>query len=419
LKKHIKILILSIAFLLVFPYQAFAYKVVVDAGHGGKDPGAIGVNGLQEKNVNLDIALKLRNELVKQGQEVMMTREDDRFLSLAERVNFADAQNADLFVSIHANSFHSSERGTMVLYYDDAYPQADYPASDRMKALTPYSKQLAKGVLDSFIVQAGTVNRGLVPSAVYVARMGSIPSILVETAFLSSAADAAMLASDEKRKQMAVGIANGILAFQPPVFIDTVGNWARDSILRMKDKGWIEGLDNRYEPERALTRAEFLTIMDRMFTFSSLKDLCSAGTAAATSSVYGCTPGTGGKMNGNYRDLPASHWSSAVFAKAQKLNLLQGYADGTIRPDQSITRAEVAVLFDRLLYTSKLRADPQATAYTLRFTDVPLQLWSANAIYVLAAKGIINGVTEDRFMPDRYITRSEMAAIMDRYAVQL
>jgi N-acetylmuramoyl-L-alanine amidase len=415
MNKHTKTLILVLAFILIFPYQAFAYKVVVDAGHGGIDPGAIGVNGLQEKNVTLDIAFKLRDELKKQGYDVVMTRETDVFVSLAERVALTNAQNADMFVSIHANSYnHPSTRGTMVLYYDDAYPQEDYPASDRMKALSPYSKQLAQGVLDSFVGVAGTVNQGLTPGSIYVNRMGTIPSILVETAFLSNAEDAAMLSSDAVRKQMALGIAKGIETFQPPVFVDTVGNWARDSILRMKDKGWIEGLHNRYEPDRSLTRAEFLTVMDRMFHFSSLNDTCTAA-STVTGSVYGCTPSSlSGNNNAAYQDMPASHWASDVFAKAQQLNILNGYAGGTIRPDQSITRAEVAVIFERLLQASEPTTKPLMPP--VFFTDVPKGLWSAESIYALAGKGIINGVSKDEYMPNRSISRAEMAAMMDRYA---
>ncbi|UJF32006.1 N-acetylmuramoyl-L-alanine amidase family protein [Paenibacillus hexagrammi] len=195
-----KLLILSSVFMLSFPYQAFAYKVVVDAGHGGSDPGAIGVNGLQEKDVTLDIAQRLRDDLARSGYEVAMTRTDDRYISLADRVAFTNQQNADLFVSVHANSINNSKtNGTMVLYYDKDYPQEDYPASEEMKIMTPYSKDLAQKVLNSLVTAAGTKNLGLVPSAVYVARMGKIPSILVETAFLSSYTDSALLADPSIR----------------------------------------------------------------------------------------------------------------------------------------------------------------------------------------------------------------------------
>ncbi|GFZ86191.1 hypothetical protein GCM10008018_35380 [Paenibacillus marchantiophytorum] len=411
-----RLVLFTLLLTCAFPYQAFAYKVVLDAGHGGSDPGASGVNGLREKDVNWDITQKVRDELTALGYEVVLTRTDDSYWSLAQRVEFTNTLQADLFVSIHANAHPDGKtKGSMVLYYDNAYPQEDYPASETMKQLTPYSKDLAQHVLDSLVSAAGTKNLGLVPSAVYVARMGTIPSILVETAFLSQSSDAALLANDAVRAKMAKGIASGIAAYTPPLFTDTLVHWARDPILRMKNKGVIEGIANRYEPDRALTRAEFLTLMDRVFTFSGLKSSCDPGrNGTVTSIVYGCQSVT----EQDYKDLPASHWASAVFAKAKKLNLLQGYSDGTIRPNQSITRGEVAFLFDRLLQLSSNNSIQATLPSTDKFDDVPSDLWSAKAIYALKKKGIINGITDTTFKPDQTITRAEMAALLDRYYVK-
>jgi N-acetylmuramoyl-L-alanine amidase len=406
-----RLILLTLLLTLAFPYQAFAYKVVLDAGHGGSDPGATGINGLREKDVNWDITQKVRDELIARGYEVVLTRTDDSYWSLAQRVEFTNTQQADLFVSIHANSHPNGKtNGTMVLYYDNAFPQEDYPASETMKQLTPYNKDLAQHVLDSLLAAAGTKNLGLVPSAVYVVRMGTIPSILVETAFLNQASDAALLASDSVRSKMAVGIANGIAAYTPPLFTDTLGHWAREAIIRMKNKGVIEGIAGRYEPERALTRAEFLTLMDRVFAFSEMKAACEPN-GTVTSSVYGCQ--AAGAQN--YKDLPASHWASPVFAKAKKLNLLQGYSDGTIRPNQSITRGEVAFLFDRLLQMASTTNSLQIAASISSFDDVPESLWSSKAIYALKNKGIINGKTDTSFKPDQTISRAEIAAMLDRY----
>ncbi|CAN7568637.1 N-acetylmuramoyl-L-alanine amidase [Paenibacillus sp. LjRoot56] len=405
----LKRLILFTLFLTIsFPYQAFAYKVVLDPGHGGSDPGAIGVGGLRETDVNLDITLKVRQALLERGYEVVMTRTNDTFLSLAERVAFTNEQQADLFVSIHANAHSSSKaNGTMVLYYDNASPQEDYPASSAMTQLTPYSKDLAQRVQDALLAQSGTKDLGLTPSAVYVARMGTIPSILVETAFLTNASDAALLASSAMRSKMAIGIANGISSYEPPLFTDVLVHWSRSSVLRMKNKGIVEGVGNNYEPDRALTRAEFLILMDRVFTFSQLPAVCST-TGSVTSSVYGCGTGT----SKSYSDLSASHWASGVFAKAAKLNLLQGYADGTIRPNQAITRGEVAYLFNQLLQMTSPTAQP---TYTAAFDDVPKSMWSASAILTLKDKGIINGITDTSFKPDQTMTRAEIAALLDRY----
>lgn len=405
----LKRLILFTLFLTIaFPYQVFAYKVVLDPGHGGSDPGAIGVGGLRETDVNLDITLKVRQALLERGYEVVMTRTNDNFLSLAQRVAFTNEQQADLFVSIHANAHSSSKaNGTMVLYYDNAYPQEDYPASSAMTQLTPYSKDLAQNVQDALLAQSGTKDLGLTPSAVYVARMGTIPSILVETAFLTNTSDAALLANSAMRSKMALGIANGISSYEPPLFTDVLVHWSRSSVLRMKNKGIVEGVGNNYEPDRALTRAEFLTLMDRAFTFSKLPAVCSTN-GSVTSNVYGCETGA----TKTYSDLSASHWASAVFAKAAKLNILQGYADGTIRPNQAITRGEVAFLFNQLLQMTSPTAQP---TYSAAFDDVPQSMWSASAILTLKDKGIINGISDTSFKPNQTMTRAEIAALLDRY----
>ncbi|KRF00447.1 N-acetylmuramoyl-L-alanine amidase [Paenibacillus sp. Soil766] len=403
-----RLILFMLLLTIACPYQAFAYKVVLDPGHGGSDPGAIGVGGLRETDVNLDITLKVRQALLERGYEVVMTRTNDTFLSLAQRVAFTNEQQADLFVSIHANAHSSSKaNGTMVLYYDSAYPQEDYPASSAMTQLTPYSKNLAQLVQDALLAQAGTKDLGLTPSAVYVARMGTIPSILVETAFLTNTSDAALLASSAVRSKMAIGIANGISSYEPPLFTDVLVHWSRSAVLRMKNTGIVEGIGNNYEPDRALTRAEFLTLMDRVFSLGKLPAVCSTN-GSVTSNVYSC--GTGATKS--YSDLSTSHWASAVFAKAAKLNLLQGYADGTIRPNQAITRGEVAFLFNQLLQMTSPTSQP---TYTAAFDDVPKSMWSALAILNLKDKGIINGISDTSFKPDQTMTRAEIAALLDRY----
>ncbi len=100
------------------PGQASAATVVVDPGHGGYDPGAIGVNGLQEKVVNLDISRKLRDLLEQRGYDVRMSRDSDVYLSLSERVAFAKKPKRG-FVRIHPcefvlESFHSRRHGSLL-----------------------------------------------------------------------------------------------------------------------------------------------------------------------------------------------------------------------------------------------------------------------------------------------------------------
>lgn len=359
--------------------------------------------------MNLDIALKLRDELIRRGFTVAMTRTGDRYIGLQERVDLTDAQKADLFVSIHANDYpNPAVEGSLVLYYDSAYPQADYPASDAMARLTPESKRLAQSVLDGLTASAGTVNRGIVPSAVYVIRRGHIPGILVETAFLSNPGDAARLADDASRKQMAAGIADGIGQFLHTgsggtggnvVFPDTLGHWARDAILRLKEKGIAEGVNNRFEPDRPVTRAEFLTLLNRIFPFPTEGDLAGAGPAGKPS--LAAAP----------RDLPASHWAYGTFMKAIAAGYIDGYANGTVRPDASLTRGEAAALFDRMLVPNSSRMK----SFSADFQDVPAALWSARPIYYLKQRGLLDGAAPNRFLPEKSMTRAEIAAMLDRY----
>lgn len=404
--------------LLVLPGHASAAKIVVDAGHGGSDSGAIGVNDLQEKTVNLDIARRLRDLLVQRGYEVAMSRDTDDFISLKGRVDFTNGQQPDLFVSVHANSyFNAGARGAMVLYYDDAYPQSSYPASEEMKALTPESRKLAQQVLDAFVQTTGLENKGLVPSAVYVVRMGTVPSILVETAFLSNAEDAELLASDSMRQTMALGIARGIEAYISPqsnVFPDLRGHWARDAVLRLKAQGVVEGTGGRFEPGRMLTRAEWATLLGRVFDLPAAKPAGSAcaGDGTVTGGVYGDGGGSCGAAGagaGAYRDASAGHWAFAALDRAVKAGVLEGYPDGTLRPDRPVTRAEAAAMFQRLAKA------PQVPGEQLPFRDVKAGFWAADAIASLKRAGWIDGVTAERFEPERMITRAEAAALVDRY----
>jgi len=92
-------------------------KVVIDAGHGGNDPGAIGKNGLREKDVNLDIARKLSNLLRQEGVQTVLTRTSDRFAPLSTRINIANKSGADLFISIHSNANRSRSLSGFEVYY--------------------------------------------------------------------------------------------------------------------------------------------------------------------------------------------------------------------------------------------------------------------------------------------------------------
>jgi len=390
--KASRTLLMVLALSLVCSPFAYATKVVIDPGHGGSDSGAIGVNGIQEKVINLDVSLKVRDLLNAAGIETAMSRTDDRYISLANRIAFSNRQDSDLLVSIHSNSHtNSSASGGLILYYDSKYPQASYPASPEMIYYSPISKLFADTVLKEYINTTGLPNKGLMESSVYMVRKGTVPSILVETAFVSNWNDATMLADDSKRTQMAQGIANGIIKYTQIIFPDTVNHWARSSILEMNKRGWLSGYRNYYQPNNPLTRAEFISLMNRVFDFDKLES-------------------TGTNESHVFPDLSQKHWAYKDVMKGAELGLLQGYPDGTIRPDTPISRGETAYLFNLLI-----KASDKNTRTSDRFSDVPADLWSAEAIYALYDAGIINGYNQYEFKPNYTMLRSEMAVLLDRY----
>lgn len=435
--------IACIAMLTMLPLQANAVKVVIDAGHGGYDRGATGVNGLYEKEVNLDISLRLEEELSRRGYETVLTRKSDYYLELQQRVDIANKSNADLFVSVHANSHHSPDiNGSLVLYYDRNYPQSDYPASAEMKKLTPESKELAQYVLQNVVQQGNTVNRGIVPSSVYVIRRGQIPSILVETAFLSNSHDAWLLRQSNFRQKMAVGIANGIERYYPSLFNDIHHHWAQDSILRLAENGYVQGANHHFQPNRSMTRAEFVVLMDRIFDFSA-EQAARAGEVTISDNSRSAAD-----MVIQYSDLDTQHWAYSTIAAAAKLGMISGYRDGTFRPNQPITRAEMSVLLNRFIDEQKpdipaekaevsaeqvgiLAEQTEAsTGHTeildshtsvgneplgQIFEDVPQGTWAYDAVSHLWQLGIVHGVTQSRFAPYRNITRAEGAVMIDRF----
>lgn len=173
-------------------------KVFLDPGHGGSNPGAIGVNGLKESEVNLDVALKTGRILQAAGISVRYSRTDDRNLSLSERARLANEWGADYFVSIHCNSnVNPVYTGTETFFYRTGTT----------------AERFAGVVNDALVAQINTKDLGIFAANFAVLRLTSMPAILVELAFLSNPAEAELLATPAFRENCAIGISNGILEF--------------------------------------------------------------------------------------------------------------------------------------------------------------------------------------------------------------
>lgn len=175
--------------------------VIIDAGHGGSEKGAIGCLGDKEKDINLKIASELKEILAQKGINVVMTRECDANVSLEDRVKMARENCANIFVSIHLNSIPDikmdvhKNRGTSVYYYN------------------PNSKDLAKYVQDSVISALATRKDGVRTASFAVLRPTDYVGILVETAYMTNPLDSVMYRSETFARSAAQGIADGIFKF--------------------------------------------------------------------------------------------------------------------------------------------------------------------------------------------------------------
>lgn len=170
--------------------------VIVDPGHGGKDPGAIGIGGMQEKNIILPVSQRVAQLLEQKGIQAVLTRDSDYFVGLQGRVDIAERANADLFVSIHANSLPTRPdiSGLETYYFDSG-------------------RSLAQTIHNSLLQNVNINDRRVRKARFYVLRKSSMPSVLVEIGFVTGREDAPKLANTAYQNQLAEAIVRGIMQY--------------------------------------------------------------------------------------------------------------------------------------------------------------------------------------------------------------
>jgi N-acetylmuramoyl-L-alanine amidase len=214
--------------------------VIVDPGHGGTDPGAIGVGGLREKDVTLRLSEMLAVKLRAMGFRVVATRERDRFVSLEERTAIAEGSNGDVFISLHANSAPRRSVQGIETYYPDANHERHSLrvamrengvsrdqlnelqrtlAKLRIAEISPYSQRLAS-LVQSQLARAlpsryGKIqDLGAKKGPFYVLFLSNMPAILIEAGFLTNKSDAKRLRSGDYLESVATQISTGLKRYR-------------------------------------------------------------------------------------------------------------------------------------------------------------------------------------------------------------
>jgi N-acetylmuramoyl-L-alanine amidase len=214
-------------------------RIVIDPGHGGKQHGAISESGVSEKDITLDIALRLRRLMAHTALEVLMTRESDETLRLEQRVDFANANNVDLFVSIHVNWMEPREIRPLETYYvgatnDPALIElarienrdSDYSLADYRRLLDKIyldnrrdeSHRLAKTINAELYRSLSQINPELenrgVKMAPFAVLIGTqMPAVLAEVSCLSNEEDVKLLTNADYREKIAEALLRGILSY--------------------------------------------------------------------------------------------------------------------------------------------------------------------------------------------------------------
>ncbi len=248
-------------------------RIVIDAGHGGHDTGTIGPTGLMEKDLCLDIALRL-GKIIQQklpSADVVYTRSDDTFIPLEERTHIANEAKADMFISIHANSSQDPGARGIETYYLNLKGSAEamevaarenatddqgiHELQDLVKQIArtekiDESKEFAEDVQDSLAKRVQKAarpvkNRG-VRKAPFVVLIGAdMPSILTEISFLSNPADEKMLKQPEHRQRVAEGIYQGVASYLQNLNSMSVNQSSTPAPKRTTTSAEVESSRNR------------------------------------------------------------------------------------------------------------------------------------------------------------------------------
>ena len=222
-------------------------KIYVDAGHGGTDPGAIGVGQVKEADITLKVAKYLCTELERQNIDVKMSRNSDDYKKLSTRTTEANNYGANLVISIHCNAFaNATAAGTEVYIYKKG----------------GNAEKLANKVQTNLLSVLGTTNRGVKEGNLAMVRDTKAPAILCELGFITNKNDCAKLVKSSYQKNCAIAICKAVcsylnISYKGETTMDYNNHWAKDAIEKMIETKIMVG-DNQgtFRPDDTITRGE-------------------------------------------------------------------------------------------------------------------------------------------------------------------
>ena len=366
------------------------YKVFIDAGHGGSDPGALGF-GYRESDLNLQIAKKIESKLKSRGIDVKMSRSSDIYYSLSERAEMANDYGADAFVSIHQNSAESASANGIETYYNRNKEE---------------EKPLSNDVQTQVINKTGATNRGVKNAGFTVLVKSNMISALVECGFISNESEVKNLSDSDYQDKLATGIADGIENYlKSNVIIEESQITATGKVINTDSLNVRKGPSTSFDIIGTLSGGEKVKIVAKSNNWYKIEY---NGTHGYVSASYIELDTTESEQDDKikFNDVSQDYWAYSQIQSFVEKGYIDGYGDGTFRPQNPIKRNEFVKIFNKVFGLTKKSG--------IVFDDTK-DNWAKDEIDIAVTNGVAQGVSSTLFEPDRYVTRQEAAKMLSNY----
>ena len=366
------------------------YKVFIDAGHGGTDPGALGY-GYRESDLNLQVAKKVESKLKSKGIDVKMSRSSDIFYSLSERAEMANDYGADAFVSIHQNSAEAKSANGIETYYNRKKEE------DR-----PLSNDIQKQVIS----QTGANNRGVKNAEFTVLVKSKMISALVECGFITNELEVKKLSDSSYQDKLATGIANGIEEYlKSNVIIEESQITATGKVVNADSLNVRKGPSISFDIIGKLSGGDKVKVIGESNGWYKIEY---NGTYGYVSGSYieldSTEPDQDNKIN--FTDVSQDYWAYSQIQDFVKKGYIEGYGDNTFRPQEPIKRNEFIKIFNQVFGLTNKSG--------IVFDDTK-DNWAKDEIDIAVTNGVAQGIGANKFEPEEYITREAAVKMLANY----
>ena len=366
------------------------YKVFIDAGHGGTDPGALGY-GYRESDLNLQVAKKVESKLKSKGIDVKMSRSSDIFYSLSERAEMANDYGADAFVSIHQNSAEAKSANGIETYYNRKKEE------DR-----PLSNDIQKQVIS----QTGANNRGVKNAEFTVLVKSKMISALVECGFITNELEVKKLSDSSYQDKLATGIANGIEEYlKSNVIIEESQITATGKVVNADSLNVRKGPSISFDIIGKLSGGDKVKVIGESNGWYKIEYNGKYGYVSGSYIELDSTePDQDNKIN--FTDVSQDYWAYSQIQDFVKKGYIEGYGDNTFRPKEPIKRNEFVKIFNKVFGLTNKSG--------IVFDDTK-DNWAKDEIDIAVTNGVAQGIGANKFEPEEYITREAAVKMLANY----